>query len=407
MSLRLFTDNVEHSEPVIPIRWCVDRKALDKLKELGVLKPFLFISIQLQGEGEDAQPREVLRKLVPLERAMEYIELNHAGRHIIRAFIVWAENFKNEIRLLVDVLTERRRGDYVNHLYQSDGSLRGTQPNHLLSPNYFLDGTQGKLEVSVGKEFFAPEPSAREKQWVNLWFGDGAFDQCEFRRRRFVAYTIQPFVVPIWAVLVVLFRAVIAGLSAFLGVKGVDFSPILHPFRDSLSDIRPGYHRSYGDKYFTTDDNYYWTDKNGESRSRFFLLLYPPFLTVLAVVLYFIDRFQIWNLALRLGVLVAVIVLLSVVSISVAKRIDPILDKQFKKMQVKKMVGTASEKRKPAKLDPQAEALRVMYETELQFVACDGSTLPAKVTALPKSRQTVHLRFQDFKAKVCRPFARG
>ena len=52
--------------------------------------------------------------------------------------------------------------------------------------------------------------------------------------------------------------------------------------------------------------------------------------------------------------------------------------------------------------EPKEEELRERIE---QLLVCNGDFTP-QLSALPKDRQTIYLRFQDFKAKVCKPFAR-
>jgi len=42
---------------------------------------------------------------------------------------------------------------------------------------------------------------------------------------------------------------------------------------------------------------------------------------------------------------------------------------------------------------------------EWSYLACEGKPLRVEVRALPRNRQTIYLRFKDFKAKVCKPFA--
>lgn len=391
MSLKLFTENTERSEPIVPLRWCADRGTLDRLQEMKVLEPLLFISIQNKRGGE---LREVFRALVPLEQMMEYVQLNHSGKHIIRAFIVWAKG-EDEVRLYNYVLSERRRGDYEYRMYPSDGNFDEGRLTSMLSPGVHLHGVQAELEVHVGTEFFAPEPSTAEKRWVNLWFGNEAFDQCDFRRRRFIAYTIQPVALAIWIPWITFVRAVIGGILIFHGAPGVLFTPVFHPFRNSTDDV-----------YNDSKESIFWTDKDGNERSRFFLLLYPPFLTLFAGVLYLINLLHIWKWAgIVVGVL-SILATLTIIGIFLGKGVLWLI-RSIGSEKIREAIDAVAKVKKPAKpkLDPVAEALKRMYD-ELQLVACDGVPLPAKVAALPKPRQSIHLKLQALKARVCRPYAK-
>jgi prepilin-type processing-associated H-X9-DG protein len=42
---------------------------------------------------------------------------------------------------------------------------------------------------------------------------------------------------------------------------------------------------------------------------------------------------------------------------------------------------------------------------EFNYLFCDGGVVP-DIKTLPLNRRTVHLRFMNLKAKVCKPFAR-
>jgi len=88
------------------------------------------------------------------------------------------------------------------------------------------------LDVDLPEEVFADEPPAWEKNWVNFFFSTKAVDQCDFRKRRLLAYTIQPILI----VLMLIVRCI-----AFLGFLSVGASklnarPLIHP-NERISDI--------------------------------------------------------------------------------------------------------------------------------------------------------------------------
>ena len=96
----------------------------------------------------------------------------------------------------------------------------------------YIDEKSTSLDVDLPEEVFADEPPAWEKRWVNFFFSTKAIDQCDFRKRRLLAYTIQPILI----VLMLIVRCI-----AFLGFLSVGASklnarPLIHP-NERISDI--------------------------------------------------------------------------------------------------------------------------------------------------------------------------
>jgi len=96
----------------------------------------------------------------------------------------------------------------------------------------YIDEKSTSLDVDLPEEVFADEPPAWEKNWVNFFFSTKAVDQCDFRKRRLLAYTIQPILI----VLMLIVRCI-----AFLGFLSVGASklnarPLIHP-NERISDI--------------------------------------------------------------------------------------------------------------------------------------------------------------------------
>jgi len=54
--------------------------------------------------------------------------------------------------------------------------------------------------------------------------------------------------------------------------------------------------------------------------------------------------------------------------------------------------------------EKEKENLKKKYR-EYQELSCPGFAQEAKISALPKHRQTISLRFHAVKKKVCKPFA--
>ena len=409
--LSLFVEDKEHSDATIPISWCVTRGALEALKAKGCVKPFLFLSIV-------HSKNEVKRLLVPLDQAMEYVQFSHVGKHRIRAMIVWGsvDDVSGEERMFNNLLSRANHYRFANDLYDWSGEfceryLSGLGVDHLESV---------QLEVNVGAEFFAPKPSSFEWWWVNHWFPFPPRDQCHFRGRRCVAYSIQPPIVALWMLLVSTIRTVYAVGSVIFGMRNVHFSPIIHPFSRSTGEICP--HVYSLDDYLNPKNNIFRADKNGVRRSSIFLLLHSLLWLVVGTTLYVINHFHVWVEAGVVSVTTLFIVVLAVI-ICLIKDMIPRLfnprgktawerreDRKQRAMEKKQERYT----RRQAKFDliaqrRKAELAKIAerQEAALQAIVCDGSTAVPKLDALPQKLQTVHLRFQDIKARVCRPFAKS
>ena len=237
--LSLITDGKPSSEPNFPARWCLDREDLQHLREEKA-KFIHVLFVVAYGNGTQD------RLLVPLDEYMTYIPLRYPGKHVVHARLVWAnesatsEGWSRAERWFLGkygrnryehaVLNSEKDGfdeEYLKYSFHCEESCR-TDPQLVAA-----------VGVEVPAEFFPPEPPAWLKRWVNLLFEYNAVDQCQFRRRKyFLAFTLQPFLVALFLVL----RPVLGGLFAIvvgvgLGFQGIDLTVLLHPWRTSLDDL--------------------------------------------------------------------------------------------------------------------------------------------------------------------------
>lgn len=49
--IKLFVESTNLHSPVAAIRWCVDKKDINKLKELEVKKPFMLFVVARENDG--------------------------------------------------------------------------------------------------------------------------------------------------------------------------------------------------------------------------------------------------------------------------------------------------------------------------------------------------------------------
>ena len=400
--LRLFTENPETSQAVFPIRWCVDKDDLVRLEKTEVKNPQLFISVERNG-------RETDRMIVPLSRMMDYIELHSTGKHTIHACIIWNRSNESPASKLKRVwLTRSSVDSFRRFVYESNWDVEERQAADKFSP-YLLDRFETdydpqsvtSLDVVVGNEFFAKEPPAWEKRWVNLWFEWPARNQCEFKKRRFLAYPIQPPVVALFIIWLVLVRTAFAIISGLLGRRYIKISPIWHPFRDETREVGP---YPYWGKRF----NFFLTGNDGEDRSVWFLFLHPISVAIWGALLYLMIRAEFLKSLAWIAVVLAIGFLVTKVASPVFgrlnnwfKKVAGKLDKEFSswlernatKREVRELVAV--------------QAVRTETRRVLEALVCDAEVpLPVSVRALPIQKQTVYLKFKEVKARVCRPFSR-
>ena len=56
-------------------------------------------------------------------------------------------------------------------------------------------------DVEIPQEFFSKRPAGFIWKWTNKWYRRSPADQCEFRKRALIAFSIQPIVMSIWFVI--------------------------------------------------------------------------------------------------------------------------------------------------------------------------------------------------------------
>lgn len=423
--LTLFVENAGHSEPIVPVRWCVSKDILEVLREQGVRRPHLLLSV-LQ-KKEDGFHREVARKLVPLEQGLEYIEFGTSGEHVLNAIIVWATS---DTFWMKDCILARSGRKYREGAYSDSGDFETWWFSHLSERRYnswqeveHLRASMAAINIVIGNEFFAEEPSALESWWVNLWHREMPFDQCEFRRRRIIAYSIQPPLVLVWVVFSVLNRLCFLAWLLFLGNRGIKLSPIIHPFMNDKEDVCT--------EVVSLENSVFLFGVNGAKKPWYIWPLWPPVATVIALIAWSVNHFSVWDWTILALAIIGAGFVLGVALFKsrnllfglIRRALDAIdakwehghgsmaserehnaRQKRFDKQRAAEEKKWAKEQKKR---DEAARLLALLYENDMRFVACTGAPLEAKVTALPKERRTVHLRFQELKAKVCRPFAQN
>lgn len=368
--VKLFVESTNLHSPVAAIRWCVDKNTINKLKELGKSNPYMLFVVARENDGEF---KKVDHKVVPLDQAMEYLEFHSEGKHRIFGCLVWGGTKKELTR-------------YLGSFYHYNGvELVDSEGNFHKPANYtHSDLNFGSVDVVVPDGYFAKEPAAWERWWVNLWYESKPVNQCHFRRRRLLAYSVQPPVILVY----VLFKGlVLLGqilLLTLCGIRETKYGAFLHPFTYGLDWDCVPYEKS----------SVFVKDSSGNDRHPIFFLFMPMVQIVLLVLVGAVKLLLGW-LGLSIGsallwfLAINAIVILATFAVNMMGGLD-------------KLFPAETEEQRLARKKLELERLYAEY----QDMVCSGVPLQPNVSALPSQRRTFHLRFQEFKSKVCLPFAR-
>jgi len=236
------------------------------------------------------------------------------------------------------------------------------------------------IDLNLPEECFAPEPFQFEKEWVNFFWREKSVDQCDFRRRRLLAYTIQPLLM----IFIMLGRFVLFSVFAFALYRGLNIWPILLPHRYDTFDVIAGV-----------------TSK--KSMMRYFKVLGSaavPFALLPYWALLFLLGFYF------LGIEFVIIVGLTVFALIATPLVILVLTWFLMRFEVvENLHNFFSERREQKAL--RAEALQKKQDEEDRMIlSCAVSGNIRTIRELPKKKKTISLRFQELKSRVCRPFAR-
>jgi hypothetical protein len=461
--LELLARNEQPGSPTAILCWCISRDTAAELKEEGAVLPHLLLVVT-KGKGSE-WTREVSRRLIPLDQVMEYVDFHSSGKHEIHAQIVWHK--KGDVRTLrAVVLGGKAHGckfGPLEILNGDDGTLRDC--SEYLGENNIVIQEEASVEVEVAEGHFAKEPSAFEKWYVNLWFENPPRDQCAFRKRRLVAYTVQPIPVLLYVTLLCLCRGIVVLFFLSLAKRGVNFGPLIHPWNYDTNDI-----------WLSNTRGTFFTHTNeSKERDSCLVIILMPFTPIVGAVVFLLAAYSkflgheelsiLWSLACALAFQIGVAMVLFALLIIIEgvgragsliwwtiwrPYIRPLLKKlpEFKTVWrstacvaimfclgilslfllqpllliqialvasflwfinygilriTDYLTGRWMDKLKPSEIENQ----RALLEKDLQPLLCDGRPMKLDYKSLPAQSRSLYLWYRDTKVKVCRPFARS
>lgn len=335
----------------VAVSWCIDSDTLENLRHSKTRDPVVVLCVA-PADPEVYDSNKEVRKIVPLKDLMSYLEFRTPGKVKIWGFISYKslKGAKNEYLY-------RGYYGYQCSILNSDGSdfAKHIKEDSLMNSE--------PLSVLVPEGCFAPEPSEIEKTWVNWLFRDKAVDQCEFRRRRMFAYTLQPFLFLANMAL----RVLALFFALFFGLRATNLTYLRHPFITGLDSCAE--QMTDGSIFIGRGPNEYLNHAR---------LIISPFVILL------LGGLIKYGFIIPLLLITVVVAVLSTLALTAL-------------FFLKKKFGEPEEEDKD----------EAWYEDEEEqaTLMCDGSGKARTLSSLPGKHKTLKLRFYDLKSKVCRPFS--
>lgn len=368
------TDN-DVSNGSIAVGWCVDKETLNELNEKGIKNPVLVLmTAPKTGYDPDSEEnfdssygkKREYRKVVPLKDLVAYVEFKSSGQNIIWGFIATDQVSDYSLRKVKSYYYDREANGYFNDIWD----YWDCEPGRRYKDSTF---TAQALEVDVPQEVFAKEPPEWEKNWVNKLYRHEPVDQCEYRRRRLFAYTLQPIWFGIIGIVFILFQIVLPLLLGLLiGARNLSLKIFTDP-------------EGHGGMHVFKEGSIF-INEEAEGWRRYLRLPFMPLVLIaLAGLGYILFKAHVFAS-------VASVVLSILTFIAVVYGVVYLLSNI-----VEWVVQHYLNKDDPAWF---------FQEGEMDLITCSGRKKPYKVSELPSHHRSISLRFQEVKSKICRPFSR-
>ena len=367
----------------MPITWCVDRKWL-----LENSRKELYVLLSVAPPKKSGQMAE-WRGWAKLSDMMAYITFYRHGKNRILALVT--NNKEDIFRWMMRNREERGGWHYKAMAFpevwdgEKDILARRWKSSDLSNSTIPGDPVYSHLDVDLPSGCFAPEPSDFEKQWVNFFFKNKAVDQCEFRRRRILAYTVQPIA---FVLAIILFIVVTSCIQLFNLMIG-KWTVWKNFFSSNLEIDR------------RID---FLTIKKFDPLS--WILIPVPWIMLGAFIisrikcLHFYKWFLLapaYLLAITIGFWLLVLCIVGI------EKLKKWAEDRSPRIRADKLAA-----RQKAE-DEHFERLAAIRKAELEaleLLMCSSGKRIKTIKDLPKSKRTIKLRFQGVKARVCKPFAR-
>lgn len=387
----ILPQRLDSAEPVLQVRWCLERSEHSFLKEQKAkCINVLFVITYENSSLED-------RILVPIDQMLTFLNFRRPGDHTVFARIVYVkyeDSFEDVKRRILDKINNY---SYKNEILNSKKTSFGNDLGSFLS-DYSTGDTE--FDVNIPKEHFPKDPPECLGKIVNFGYDYPAVDQCMFRRRLLVS-PFKLILIFIWMILTTVIRGFISLLALSLGLRDINFEAVLRPLRDDISDVL--YYTSFWNSWF-------FKDKYSKTRPKFYLLLHPWLYIILFFVLSLVaHKLKMTNWVLLMIILrslkgfvfyawkplaycFTVLVFISFLLNKLNTKWNNITEERTKKTSTEEYLQMMRKKEEKK------------YDNLYKLLACPKEKT-VDLDNIPLQRRTIKLRFLRLKSKVCRPFA--
>lgn len=369
----------------IAVTWCLDQDTLNDLVANNITDPQVVICV---APVEKYHITKEYRKIVSLKDLMTFIEFRAAGVNKIWGFISYKK--KKESR---DTYLSKKDGEFHTNILNYDGDkyaswLRANETAEANEKEEFKD-LSSPISVTVPKGVFAKEPAYWEKIWVNHLFRDKVIDQCDFRRRRFFAYGVQPIIL----LAILLVKLVIITIAASILCRAFSLKYLYHPLTYSLKDTLDVFERG---SLLVFEVPLRLGDKIDGEFPRPLYLIRKFWLALLLPLFWLPIALMIYNHAYAVATIMSFILLgtaIFVLIMSFMANHARILGVPFS--------WTWN------KLNDSLESKEIWYldQDQIDLITCSENKKTLTYKNMPAHRKTFKLKMQNIKSKVCKPFS--
>lgn len=231
-SFTLYVKDTNITTGSIAVSWSLNKEALELLAEKDIKDPWVVLCIEPTGSNDSSKE---IRKLVPVQDLIAYLEFRVPGANNICGFIVASEKHGEKFIFRSSNFNKTYDINIINSyekIYHRSSDIYTNCQNYS-DNNCCIRLVAPFLKVEIPVEAFANEPSEWEKIWINYFIPYRFVNQCNLRRRRLFAYTFQPIIL----LFDVLFRLLLTICSLLIGDKRFNLRYLLHPLTYSIDSL--------------------------------------------------------------------------------------------------------------------------------------------------------------------------
>jgi hypothetical protein len=408
--MQLFpSGNLESADPVLAVRWCLERSEAEQLRERAAAN--IHILLVIAYEGTDLEDRQI----VPLDQMMTFLNFRRPGNHTVFAKVVWCDGDKpTATKLMKNGLLDKIDARSYSQKVLNSSRTGFRNEEYIVSSagtvHCLLSETD--IDVMVSREHFPKEPPAWLSKFVNVGYDYPPIDQCSFRRRG-LALLPRLLGFGLWAVITTLLRVIAVAFLLFRGMRNINFGAVIHPWREDVDDVWRRLNRY--SSWFR------YTKQERRRQSGWIYLCYPPiylflfaWLTVEKIYYHVSYLTMLMSIGAALLAVGAVIlrflvhlfsrVWVGVLVFTCGFFLGRLLVKVYKIAAAKKRKRESAWEFQETQRRARERKEEASYIGLYKLLACRPGLIPS-VSNLPVEHRTLRLKFLDLKSKLCRPYS--